>query len=60
MTTFDRSTEVNDDILEEDRHIILGKTLNVSNTTVENHLKCLGLDIWISHELKEIQKEQIF
>jgi len=60
-----RPTEVDDDqikaIIESDRHIPvreIAERLNVSHTTIENHLKCLGfvkkLDIWVPHELKEI------
>jgi len=59
-----RSTEVDDQIkaiIEEDRHITvreIAERLNVSHTTIENHLKCLGLlkssILRVSHELKEI------
>ncbi|XP_015437444.1 PREDICTED: histone-lysine N-methyltransferase SETMAR-like [Dufourea novaeangliae] len=64
-----RPTEVDDDqikaIIEEDRHITvreIAERLNVSHTTIENHLKCLGvakkLDIWVLHILKEIHLTQ--
>ncbi|XP_015430060.1 PREDICTED: histone-lysine N-methyltransferase SETMAR-like [Dufourea novaeangliae] len=64
-----RPTEVDDDqikaIIEEDRHITvreIAERLNVSHTTIENHLKCLGLakklDIWVPHILKEIHLTQ--
>lgn len=52
-------------IITEDRHITvreIAHRLNVSHTTVENHLKHLGLvkklDIWVPHELKEIHLTQ--
>ena len=64
-----RPTEVDDDqikiLIEDDRHITvrdIAKRLNVSHTTIENHLKCLGLskklDIWVPHELKEVHLTQ--
>ena len=55
-------------IIEPNRHITvpeLAKQLNVSHTTIENHIhvRRLGLvkkiDIWVSHELKEIQLRQL-
>lgn len=59
-----RPTKVDDHqmkaIIEENRHITvrkIAKRLNVSHTSVENHLKCLGFvkkfDVWVPHELKE-------
>jgi len=64
-----RPTEVDDDqikvIIEEDRHITvreIAEKLNISHTTIEKHLKCVGLvkklDIWVPHELKEIHLTQ--
>jgi len=61
----DRLTEVDDDqikaIIKEYRHITvreIAERLNVSHTTIKNHLKYLELtkkfDIWVPHELKEI------
>lgn len=52
-------------IIESNRHITMreiAKMLNVSHTTIENQIKCLGLveklDIWVPHELKEIHLRQ--
>lgn len=64
-----RPNEVEDDeikaIIESDRHATvreLGEKLKVSHTTIENHLKRLGLvkklDTWVPHELKEIHLTQ--
>ncbi|KAL6418273.1 hypothetical protein ACFW04_012229 [Cataglyphis niger] len=40
----------------------IAEWLNVSHTIIENYIRCLGLvkklDIWISHELKEIHLTQ--
>ena len=60
-----RPSEVDDDSMkakiESNRHITvrkIAKQLNVSHTTIENHLRRLGhvkkLDVWVSHELKDI------
>lgn len=60
-----RHSEVDDDkmkaIIESHHHITvreIGKQLNVSHTTIEHHIKRLGLvqklDSLVSHELKEI------
>ncbi|CAK9817932.1 Histone-lysine N-methyltransferase SETMAR [Anthophora plagiata] len=62
---FARPSEVDDDkmkaIIESNRHITVrevAKQLNVSHTTIENHIRRVGLvkklDIWVLHELKEI------
>ena len=62
-------SEVDDDIMkaiiESNRHITvreIPKQLNVSHTTIENHIRRLGLfkklDILVPHELKEIQITQ--
>ena len=64
-----RPIDVDDDqikaIIESDRHISvreIAERLNVSHTTIENHLKCFGVikkhDIWVPHELKEIHLTQ--
>ena len=64
-----RPSEVDDDkmkaIIASNRHITvreIAKRLNVSHTTIENHIRCLGLvkklDIWVPHELKEIHLTQ--
>lgn len=52
-------------MIELDRHVTvreIAENLNVSHTTIENHLKYLGLvkkfDIWVPHELKEIHLTQ--
>ena len=52
-------------IIESNHHITvreIAKQLNVSQTTIENHIRCLGLvkklDIWVPHELKEIHLTQ--
>ena len=54
-------------IIESNRHITvreIAKQLNVSHTTIENHIhvRRLGiikkLDIWVPHELKEIHPTQ--
>ena len=68
---FGRRSEIDDDIMkaiiESSRHITvreIAKQLNGSHTTVENHIhvRRLGfvkkLDIWVSHELKEIHLTQ--
>jgi len=59
-----RPSEVDDimkAIIESNSHITvrgIAKQLNVSHTTIENHIRRLGLvkelDIWVPHELKEI------
>ena len=52
-------------IIESNRHITvreITKQLNVSHTTIENHIRRLGFvkkfDIWVLHELKEIHPTQ--
>ena len=60
--------EVNVDIMkaiiESNRHITvreIAKQLNVSHTTIEKHIRRLGLkklDIWVLRELKEIHLTQ--
>ena len=52
-------------IIESNRHITvreIAKQLNVSHTTIENHIRRLGLvkklKIWVPHELKEIHPTQ--
>ncbi|XP_026674121.1 histone-lysine N-methyltransferase SETMAR-like [Ceratina calcarata] len=52
-------------IIESNHHITvreIAKQLNVSHTTIENHIRRLGLvkkiDIWVPHELKEIHLTQ--
>ena len=52
-------------IIESIRHITvreIAKQLNVSHTTIENHMRRLQLvkklDIWVPHELKEIHLTQ--
>ena len=52
-------------IIESNRYITvqeIAKQLNVSHTTIENHIRRLGLvkklDIWIPHKLKEIHLTQ--
>ncbi|CAK9802842.1 Histone-lysine N-methyltransferase SETMAR [Anthophora quadrimaculata] len=64
-----RPSEVDDDkmkaIIESNCHITvreIAKQLNVSHTTIETHIRRLGLvkklDIWVPHELKEIHLTQ--
>ena len=61
----DRSNEVDDDqieaIIEWDRHVTvpeIEKMLKISKSIIDHYIQRLGpvkkLDIWISHELKEI------
>ena len=59
-------SEVDDDIMkaiiESNRIVItvweVAKQLNVSHTTIENHIRRLEhvkkLDVWVPHELKDI------
>jgi histone-lysine N-methyltransferase SETMAR len=61
-----RSVQLNEDqlkaIIENDRHITvreIAKKLNLSKTTIDDHLRNLGyskkLDIWVPHKLVENQ-----
>ncbi|XP_014607008.1 PREDICTED: histone-lysine N-methyltransferase SETMAR-like [Polistes canadensis] len=64
-----RPVKLNEDeiktIIEADRHVTTWEDeekVNVSHTTIENHLKRVGLvkklDIWVPHNLKEIHLTQ--
>lgn len=64
-----RPTEADNDeikmLIESNRHITvreIAEKCQVSHTTIENHIKHLGLvkklDIWVLHELKEIHLTQ--
>ena len=65
-----RPSEVDNDIMKaiiepSRRHITvreIANQLSVSHTTIENHIRRLGLvkklDVWVLHELKEIYLTQ--
>ena len=66
---FGGPSEVDDDQMkakiESNLHIavwVIAEALNVCQTTIKNHIKRLGfvkkIDIWVPHELKEIQLTQ--
>ncbi|XP_014614689.1 PREDICTED: histone-lysine N-methyltransferase SETMAR-like [Polistes canadensis] len=66
-----RPVKLNEDeiktIIEADRHVTtreIAEKVNVSHTTIENHLKRVGLvkklDIWVLHDLKEIHLTQLW